>query len=72
MVLITATIYGLVTYLKYCDDTEKCKFSHRSDDDDYGGYGYDYNSDQTKINKSVDFVVIVIISGVGSVWWVSD
>jgi len=72
--LATATIYGLVTYLHYCDDTKNCKFSHRSDDDDTYEYNYaDYYDFRDRIiDESVDFVVIIVASALCTVWWVSD
>ena len=79
VILATATIYGLATYLHYCDDTKKCKFSHRTDDDvekdtvDTYDYNYSeyYNYRNRIIDESVDFVVIIITSAVCTVWWVS-
>ena len=75
--LITATVYGLASYLHYCDKTKNCKFSHRSDDHgDYPLY-FDYNNNyggydpQIEVNESVDFIVIIITSALCSVWWVS-
>jgi len=71
--LITTTIYGLATYLHYCDTTKECKFNRRSDDDNNSAYDYYYYYDgQAKIDKSVDFVVIIIASAVCTVWWVSE
>ena len=70
VVLITATIYGLASYLHYCDKTKSCKFSRRSDD--HGDYHYYGGYDpQNEVNESVDFIVIIITSALCSVWWVS-
>ena len=43
------------------EDTKYCKFSHRRDN----------NYNRLYINQSVDFSIVIITSGICTVWWVS-
>jgi len=80
IVLITAAVYGAMTYKSLCYSNDKedniynyyyCKFSHRTRGDDYyldnGGFDYEKVLD----NESIDFIVIIVAVGMCTIWWVS-
>lgn len=58
IVLVTGTIQGAVSYGEYCDkEYSPCDFYHH-----YQSRKYDYG---------IDFLAVVIVSGINAVVWVS-
>ena len=74
IVLITAAVYGAMTYKHLCNKNKEinyCKFSHRGDDYEYDPNYGDFDYTQVLVNESVDFIVIIIAVGLCAIWWVS-
>ena len=65
IVLLAGTLQGAISYTDYCDN----------DGNDYPFYNYKKRCDFTtsgEYNADVDFVSVVVISGVGLLFWVSE
>jgi len=74
IVLITAAVYGAMTYKNLCHEYKEynaCKFSHRGDDYEYNPNYVDFDYTQVAVNESIDFIVIIIAVGLCAIWWVS-
>ena len=73
IVLMAGTIQGAASYAKYCDQ----------DVEDYFGYYYSYNNERDRIkfcdfsdddrqhDPDVDFITVVVVTGIGAFSWVS-
>ena len=62
IVLGAGTIQGAVSYAEYCDD------------DDYYGVDYkrcDFSNSERQYDFDVDFVAVVIVTGICAFFWVS-
>ena len=75
VVLVAGTIQGAASYAKYCDQDAE-DFSYVS-----YYYGYynngrdfkycDFSDDDRQHDPDVDFITIVIVTGIGALSWVS-
>ena len=64
IVLGAGTIQGAVSYAEYCDD-----------DDDYYNDDYkrcDFSNSERQHDPDVDFVSVVIVTGICAFFWVSS
>ena len=66
IVLLAGTLQGIIAYSNYCND-----------DNDYNYYNFgtkrcEFKHARNKYDADVDFIAVVVLSGVGALFWVSS